>query len=126
VAGKKWANKVTAEFWRCVSADPKCLAYWKKDAERIYRRSLVDDPMPGIWPKFSARTELALNIHQALEEGGRGVPKGFAAPLDEPELSLVDCYSLAERILDDELVDRMDKSGKLRPWVPPKKKGKKK
>jgi hypothetical protein len=63
-------------------------------------------------------------IHQALEKGDRGVPKGFAAPLDEPELSLVDCYSLAEWVLDDELVARMDKSGKLRPWVQPKKKRK--
>jgi hypothetical protein len=121
VAGKKWANKQTAEFWRCLTADPKSASYWNKEAERSYRMSVEGMPYPGVWPKFNGRTALAMWIHEVLEEGGRGVPKGFAAPLDEPELSLVDCYSLAERILDDALVERMDKSGKMRPWVITKK-----
>jgi len=114
VPDTQWASELTAQFWKRLAADPRSTKYWLRYADDVYRRSLRDEPMPGIWPKFTARSELAMAIYQALEEGTRTVPRGFVADLTGFDIGEVDCYSLAERILDDDTVNRIDaKAGQV-------------
>src|SRR5258706_14624888 len=88
---------VTATFWRCLEADAKCIVYWSKYAETHYLRSLQDEPMPGIWPKYTARWEIAMAIFQALEEGGKGVPAELCGGAGERGSQDGDTYALAAR-----------------------------
>jgi len=112
---QKWANNVTANFWRRLEKDAKSSKYWRKYSEWIYRRNLTDEPMPGIWPKFNARSELAMGLYDALERWAVSVPRGFSDDLGKSSIEEVDCYSLAERLLDDDFVAAIDaKSAKRR------------
>ncbi len=63
--------------------------------------------MPGIWPKYTARWEIAMAIFQALEEGGKGVPAELCGGTVEMDIQDVDCYAIAERFLDDVMVQRL-------------------
>jgi hypothetical protein len=106
---QKWANKLTAVFWHRLDKDPKATAYWRKYADRQYRRSLTDEPMPGIWPKITARGELAMGIYDALAcRRTSGVPRGFLDDLGDTSIEEVDCYSVAERLLSDDCVAAID------------------
>jgi hypothetical protein len=104
----KWANKMTAAFGHRLDKDPKATAYWRKYADRQYRRNLTDEPLPGIWPKFNARGELAMGIYDALERRTSSVPRGFLDDLGDTSIVEVDCYSVAERLLNDDCVAAID------------------
>jgi hypothetical protein len=97
----------THAFWRCLSADPKCMTLWRREAERAYRRTFTDEPFPGIWPWYTARLSVGINIFQALEARDKIVPKGFLGGAGEPEIQQVDCYAIAERLLNDEMVRKL-------------------
>jgi hypothetical protein len=90
------------------------MAYWTKYAETHYRRSLKDEPMPGIRPKYTARTEIAMAIFQALEKKGKEVPAGLFAGDARVDIQGVDCYAIAERLLRDEVAQRIDSEGSQR------------
>ena len=83
------------------------MAYWNRYAEANYRRSLRDEPMPGIWPKFTARSEIAMAIFDALEQRDKKVPEGFFGGSVEMGIQDLDCYAIAERLLDDKMVQRL-------------------
>ena len=108
VTSGDWANNESARFWARLDKDHKCRKYWLAYVERHYRRSLKDKPMPGIWPKFTARSEVAMALHEALEEATKDVPCGFLAELGDASIELVDCYSIAEKLLDDDMVRHVD------------------
>jgi hypothetical protein len=101
-------RKTTEIFWRCLSADPRALKLWQGEAEAAYRRTLKDEPMPGIWPKYTARTELGMAIFEALERNDKGVPKGYFSATSELEAQQVDCYWVAEQLLDDGRVGALE------------------
>ena len=101
-----WANLVTANYWAKMLTDSKCMNLWTRNAEAVFRRSFRDEPMPGIWPKYCARVEVGMAIFQALEESGKRVPAGFFGGSVEMDIQDVDCYAIAERLLDDEMVQR--------------------
>ena len=103
-----WANNETARFWARLAKDEKNRKYWLRYAENVYRRSLKDERMPGIWPKFNARFDVGLNLYAALEEASRQVPKEFLTDLGDASIDLVDCYSISERLLDDKMVRRIE------------------
>ena len=120
----KWANKLTAAFWHRLDKDPKATAYWRKYADRQYRRNLTDEPLPGIWPKFTARVALAMGLYDALASRTSGVPRGFLDDLGDTGIEEVDCYSVAERLLNDDCVAAIDATRPRRRIVPnPKRKG---
>lgn len=107
-SAREWPNPQTASFWSRLSKDAKVKQYWAKYAESTYRRSLKDERNPGIWPKYSARIEVAMNMHGAVEEKSSHMPKGFSEYLGEASLDLVDFYGIAEKILDDGMVRRIE------------------
>jgi hypothetical protein len=111
---QKWANKLTAAFWLLLVKDPKASTYWRTYAHRQYRRNLTDEPMPGIWPKFNARSEVALGLYDTIERRTSGVPRGFLDYLGETSINEVDCYSLAERLLNDDVIAAIDATSPAR------------
>lgn len=101
-------NKATAALWQAITAEPKCRARWRAAAIASYRQSLKDEPLPGIWPKYTARTELAMAIYQAVDEGERTVPVAFRFPALAVEIEKIDFYAIAQGFLSDDLVTQID------------------
>ena len=107
-ASPKMGKEVDGGLLASPRQDPKATAYWRKYADRQYRRNLTDEPLPGIWPKVNARVELAVGLYDALERRTSGVPRGFLDDLGATSIEEVDCYSVAERLLDDDCVAAID------------------
>jgi hypothetical protein len=105
---QRWANELTAKFWRRLNKDIPSQRYWRKIADQQYRRNLTDEPMPGIWPKFNARGEIAMAIFESLEHRSSKVPNGFLEDLGDSDIEDVDCYSLAEGLLDERSIAAID------------------
>jgi len=104
---RPWPNEVTTKFWAGLAADAKCMAYWTKYTQAHYRRSLKDEPLPGNWPKYTARSEIAMAIFEALEQRTKQAPRGFFSDGVDRDIQEVDCYAIAERLLNDELVRKL-------------------
>lgn len=77
---------------------------WTRRCEAYLRRSMRDEPMPGIWPRYTARTELAMQLYDELTDGSVGIPRAFRKRPDAEAIAQVDCYAIIEALLTDERV----------------------
>jgi len=104
-------TSLTTTFWRCLQADAKCSAYWTRYSETRYLEGLKDEPMPGVWLKYTVRVDIAMAIFETLEQRDKGVPAGFFRGDAEIDIQGVDGYAIAERLLSDAVVQRIDAGG---------------
>jgi hypothetical protein len=104
----QWGSAETAKFWRTLTANRAAHAQWKRQAERAYAHSCRSEPMPGIWPKYTARVEIAMALHAGIERGGRAFPNSLIREMKEVSLDRIDFYGVAEALLSDALVERLD------------------
>jgi hypothetical protein len=91
-----------------IVAEPNLYKQWHARAVAGYGRSLINEPMPGIWPKYVARTELAMRLHQSIEEGDRSVPVAFRSPSAQAAIDGIDFYAVAQALLSDSLISELD------------------
>jgi hypothetical protein len=101
-------NDATGRFWTALQANAKILGRWSAVAVSSYRRTLKDEPMPGIWPRYTARLEIAMALHQAMEEGNRSLPAAFRESMASTSLADIDFYAVAERLLTDAVIGGID------------------
>lgn len=103
VHGRSEKKDISTTFLRALAADPALLKYWNNQATQVYRRTVLGEPIPGIWPKYIARTELAMALHQELEDRGRRVPKAFRSDDAAQEIGHIDFYAIGEHFVTDAL-----------------------
>lgn len=104
----QWPNPLTAAVWdRIISRRANWLRM-QTEAEKTYRRSTRDERMPGIWPKYTGRVEVAMTLFSDLERKYGAAFRGILASFPECTLEDVDCYAIAERLLTDDLTARID------------------